>query len=77
MNTIVERLEKIKFNIGTLKQPQKVNIVAISKTFSYSHIKPLVDHGHTHFGENKVQETLNKWVEIKKESSSNDITTQP
>ena len=70
MNTIVERLEKIKFNIGTLKQPQKVNIVAISKTFSYSHIKPLVDHGHTHFGENKVQETLNKWEEIKKENKN-------
>jgi pyridoxal phosphate enzyme (YggS family) len=40
--------------------------VAVSKTFSYEHIKPLVDYGHNHFGENKVQEAQGKWSEIKK-----------
>jgi len=40
--------------------------VAVSKTFSYEHIKPLVEYGHDHFGENRVQEAYSKWVEIKK-----------
>ena len=42
------------------------NIVAVSKTFPLSKIIPLIDYGHTHFGENKVQEALEKWTEIKK-----------
>ena len=37
----------------------------MSKTFSLDHIKPLIDHGHDHFGENKVQEAINKWKETK------------
>jgi len=41
------------------------NIVAVSKTFPLSEIMPLIDYGHTHFGENKVQEALEKWTEIK------------
>ena len=40
--------------------------MAISKTFSLDHIKPLIDYGHIHFGENKVQEAEVKWKEIKK-----------
>ena len=34
----------------------KTEIIAVSKTFSLEHIKPLIDYGHKHFGENKVQE---------------------
>ena len=56
MNTIVERYKKINSNIATIKPEQKVNIIAVSKTFPLEHIKPLIDHGHIHFGENKVQE---------------------
>ena len=56
MNTIVERF-KIQSNIASLKSDQKVDIIAVSKTFSLDHIKPLINHGHAHFGENKVQET--------------------
>ena len=41
------------------------NIVAVSKTFPLSKIIPLIDYGHTHFGENKVQEALEKWSVIK------------
>ena len=67
MNTIVERFKKIQFNISNLKPRKPVNIVAVSKTFSIDHIKPLIDFGHTHFGENKVQEAATKWSEIKKE----------
>ena len=44
-------------------------IIAISKTFNKDHILPLVEYGHTHFGENKVQEAIEKWPEIKKKKS--------
>jgi len=40
-------------------------IIAISKTFSIEHIKPLINYGHIHFGENKVQEAFEKWNELK------------
>ena len=66
MNMIVERFNKIKSNILKLQPSRPVNIVAVSKTFPLSHIKPLIDHGHDHFGENKVQECFTKWAEIKK-----------
>ena len=61
---IVERFNKIKSNIDKLKPTKPVNIVAISKTFSLDHIKPLLDHGHRHFGENKVQEATKKWTQV-------------
>jgi len=61
MNTIVERFEKIKSKINSLKPDKPVNIIAVSKTFSLSHIKPLIEYGHLHFGENKVQEATTKW----------------
>ena len=53
------------------KQDLKINIIAVTKTFPISEIKPLVDHGHTHFGENKVQEALEKWTKLK--TNNNDI----
>ena len=70
MNTIVERLEKIKSNIATIKVNKPINIIAVSKTFNLDHIQPLIDHGHTHFGENKVQEALEKWSDIKNNQKS-------
>tara|TARA_B100000579_G_scaffold223186_1_gene182622 strand:- start:850 stop:1497 length:648 start_codon:yes stop_codon:yes gene_type:complete len=66
MNNIVERFEKIKLNISKVEN-NNAKIVAISKTFSLSHIMPLINHGHNHFGENKVQEADVKWRNIKKE----------
>ena len=63
---IVQRFEKIKSNIEILKPSRKINIVAISKTFDLNHIKPLIDYGHNHFGENKVQEAVTKWTDLKK-----------
>ena len=65
MNIIIERFNKIKANIDEIKPKKKIKIVAISKTFNLNHIKPLIDHGHDHFGENKVQEAFSKWQEIK------------
>ena len=46
---------------------KNVNIIAVSKTFSIEIIKPLITYGHNHFGENKVQEALEKWTGIKKD----------
>ena len=70
MNTIVEKFNKIKSNIDQLKPLKSVNVVAVSKTFQLNHIKPLIDYGHNHFGENKVQEAKHKWNEIKKEKKN-------
>ena len=44
-------------------------IIAVSKTFKLDHINPLIDHGHIDFGENKVQEAVEKWTDIKKDKS--------
>ena len=41
------------------------NIIAVSKTFPIEKIKPIIDYGHIHFGENKVQEATDKWTQIK------------
>ena len=67
MSTIVDRFEKIKFKISSLNPNKAVNIIAVSKTFTFEHIKPLLDHGHFHFGENKVQEAIEKWTTIKED----------
>ena len=65
MSSIIESFNKINSNIEKLNPTQKVNIVAVSKTFPLDHIKPLIDFGHNHFGENKVQEAISKWKQIK------------
>jgi len=61
MSIIVDRFKKIKSNINK----DNVNIIAVSKTYSLDYIKPLIDHGHLHFGENKVQEADSKWKSIR------------
>ena len=70
MNIIIDRFEKIKSKISSLKPIKPVNVIAVSKTFSLDYIQPLIDYGHIHFGENKVQETLSKWSEQKKINNS-------
>ena len=66
MSTIIDRFENIKHKIASLKPTKQVNIIAVSKTFTLDYIKPLIEHGHSHFGENKVQEATSKWSEQKK-----------
>ena len=66
MSMIIERFEKIKSIITSAQPVKPVNIIAVSKTFSIDHIQPLLDYGHNHFGENKVQEAIAKWSEVKK-----------
>ncbi|MDB9752479.1 YggS family pyridoxal phosphate-dependent enzyme, partial [Pelagibacteraceae bacterium] len=64
MNIIVERFNKIKANIDKAEN-NAAKIIAVSKTFPIDHIMPLIEHGHNHFGENKVQEAEAKWSHIK------------
>ena len=52
------------------RQDLKTKIIAVTKTFPISEIKPLIDHGHLHYGENKVQEALEKWSPLKKKASN-------
>ena len=63
--TLIDNEIKTKF--GELKN---LNIIAISKTFPINEIIPLIKNGHIHFGENKVQEAVEKWTEIKDQFKS-------
>ena len=67
MHNILRNLQEIKQEIY-LKNSDKnklVNLIAVSKNFQMDKIKPLIENGHMHFGENKVQEAVNKWEIIK------------
>ena len=59
----IEDLVKSKVNHDKLPK-----IIAVSKTFPVENILPLIEHGHLHFGENKVQEALDKWSDIKNDN---------
>ena len=70
MNIIVERFNKIQSNISKIDNSNSSKIIAVSKTFSLNHIMPLIELGHSHFGENKVQEADTKWNQIKKKKEN-------
>ena len=75
MHKTVQNLSNIKSQIKSKINELKYNnynpeIIAVSKTFPISHITPLIESGHTHFGENKVQEALEKWSEIKRKNKN-------
>ena len=59
----------IKDNLNNLNINNYPKIIAVSKTFKIDKILPLIEHGHLNFGENKVQEAIEKWTEIKKTNS--------
>ena len=58
--------EKVKQKVSDNNLKKVPNIIAVSKTFKIDHIIHLINYGHIHYGENKVQEALEKWDEIKK-----------
>ena len=70
MHKTVENLinieSKIKSSLTNVKLPK---IIAVSKTFDIDKIIPLIEHGHLDFGENKVQEAIDKWTAIKQKNS--------
>ena len=75
MHRIVQNLIKIKneinSNLSDIKSDKVPKIIAVSKTFGMKKILPLVEYGHIDFGENKVQEAIEKWTDIK--SNNNNI----
>ena len=58
---------KFESNVNLSKLPK---IIAVSKTFKIDHILPIINYGHFHYGENKVQEAVEKWTEIKKNNKN-------
>ena len=70
IENLVEINKEIKEKIKDLNYNEyNPNIIAVSKTFDISHISHLIDYGHLHFGENKVQETLEKWTKVKEKNN--------
>ena len=64
MHNSVDKLNLIKKEILD-SSSNNAAIIAVSKTFPISDILPLINHGHEHFGENKIQEAVEKWTDIK------------
>ncbi len=59
----------IKSKLLELNDKNKIpRIIAVSKTFKIDHILPLIKYGHLDYGENKVQEAIEKWTDIKKQN---------
>ena len=73
MHQIVQNLvkiqEEINSNLSNQKNLKIPKIIAVSKTFGMNKILPLIEYGHLDFGENKVQEAIVKWSEIKANKS--------
>ena len=69
MHNVVKNLidiqKKIEFEQSILNYKNLPKIIAVSKTFKIDKILPLIEHGHLDYGENKVQEAVDKWTEIK------------
>ncbi len=74
MNKIVQNLINIENNIKSSLNELKINnqtkIIAVSKTFELNKILPLIEYGHINFGENKVQEAVDKWTDVKKNNQN-------
>jgi hypothetical protein len=72
MHNTVQKLivieNKIKSNLVDLKTNNLPKIIAVSKTFKIDKILPLIKHGHIDFGENKIQESIDKWTDIKEKN---------
>ena len=67
---ILKNLNNILIQIKNISNKKNVNLIAISKTFNLDYIRPILDSGHIHFGENRVNEALLKWSNEKKINSN-------
>ena len=66
MHNTVKNLIYIEEHIKSKANHDKLpTIIAVSKTFPIENVLPLIEHGHLHYGENKVQEAIDKWSDIK------------
>ena len=65
VQNLIDIQKKIDLSLDTLTINKVPKIIAVSKTFGMDKISPLIDHGHLDFGENKVQEAIEKWSDVK------------
>lgn len=65
IKNLLEITDKVKLKVKVMDNIIHPNIIAVSKTFTLDNILPLINYGHKHFGENKVQEAIDKWSNIK------------
>jgi len=71
VQNLVNIQKSIKSKLLDFKQGSRIpKIIAVSKTFKLEHIMPLIYHGHVDFGENKVQEAIDKWCDVKTNNKS-------
>ena len=66
VKNLLDIKNNIKVNLDELNIKNYSKIIAVSKTFKIDQVFPLIEHGHIDFGENKVQEAVEKWTELKK-----------
>ena len=74
MHTTIKNLDQINKEINQIIKEQNYSnylpkVIAVSKTFKHDYIMPLVNYGQQHFGENKVQEAIEKWTQIKERNN--------
>jgi len=62
LNSIIDKVKEI---IDKKQQKTIPHVIAVTKTFSLNKITPLLEIGHVHFGENKIQEAESKWIDVK------------
>ena len=65
IQNLIDIQKKIDSSLDTLTINKVPKIIAVSKTFGMDKISPLIDYGHLDFGENKVQEAIEKWTDVK------------
>ncbi len=65
VQNLIDIQKEINSNLNSLELARVPKIIAVSKTFTIDKIYPLIEHGHLDFGENKVQEAIDKWGDIK------------
>tara|TARA_B100001287_G_scaffold273357_2_gene276635 strand:+ start:1958 stop:2614 length:657 start_codon:yes stop_codon:yes gene_type:complete len=71
VQNLIDIEKKINFNLDNFKPNKIPKIIAVSKTFSMDKIIPLIEYGHSDFGENKVQEAIDKWTNVKSNKNIN------
>ena len=70
VQNLIEIEKEIKLNLSNLNINNLPKIIAVSKTFKIDKILPLIEYGHTDFGENKVQEAKDKWDNLRETNSN-------
>ena len=71
IKNLLKIIDNVKLNISNEDKTSVFpKVIAVSKTFNLDHIMPLIKHGHFDYGENKVQEAVEKWTDVKKENKN-------